>query len=309
MLVTDEVPSACGEPCTSGGGPCRNIDTGECAAYEVLSDGVTLTCRLNQEDCADLPNQYSYDKTAEENVEAGSVDYLNLAAKHLEDIGNKLVFAGACDSCNVVGTFGNCRLEVAPGLNYCLPYENEESETCGTGQTTCPKPERNKGGSTVLRDTSCVDPQSATNADPYRKCPASICTYGTEGFCYQPETGLCMDYMPGTYEQGTTEGDIVESVCYPNTVPCYYETNAQCDKCLGDTAGPCKQSVIFGEGAEGKLCFPTMADSARDDFRAAVESGDLTCADVPKARQCNEDMEPCGQIVRPLVPPQCGAHV
>lgn len=237
--------------------------------------------------------------TTEENTEEGHFEYMAVP---------NTIYAGACDDC-VIG-WGNCQFEITGLGNYCIDFAEDEAQICGLGQTACTKAPRTGEGanSTILTDTSCVDKSSSVNEDPYRKCPASICTHGTEGYCYQPETGLCLDYMPGTYEGGT-DGNLTDAKCYEHTVPCYYETNAQCADCVDGTEGPCKQSINFADGVTQNLCFPTMGDSARETFLKAVIDGDLTCSDVPKARDCNGGTKACGEIVRPLVPPQCGAAV
>lgn len=136
-------------------------------------------------------------------------------------------------------------------------------------------------------------------------CAKSTCKFSHpslegERYCYQPETQLCLPYMPGTYEEGKTE-QTVEPKCYPNTVSCFFETKKNCPNCMGNT-GPCRTDTItvFNQ------CLPHQPDAAAAIFRDEIlKNPNFNCDLIPKPRTCQTGTLPCGELSRPLIHLNC----
>eukprot|EP00039_Didymoeca_costata_P019634 m.338315 g.338315 ORF g.338315 m.338315 type:complete len:1651 (+) comp18384_c0_seq1:214-5166(+) len=303
-VVTVAQPSTyCNLPCAPGtGGPCRVAAVvGACRAYNNVSGELSCVSTLAEivEDCTDLPNRWDFSLTDDENNDAGNVQY----GAEPHDINE--IYAGACADCT--DKFGNCRASIS-GKVLCFKYHNDTAMECPESPfiENCPRTER-KANETDVDDievTTCdkfstIGEEPTTN-DPFLLCPTEICAYGTSGYCFQPHTQMCLPFMPGTYEQGS---DVLTGQCYPNTVSCYFEIKANCTTCQA-TPGPCKVNIFNNQGPD--LCLP---HARVESYRDLVETGQISCDEVPSPRTCQEGTLPCGDITRPRMSTNCPASI
>jgi hypothetical protein len=252
-------------------GPCVHNVTGKCSPYLLLNESDVLACPATDENgsFADCAQWERFDGAEPSTLENGP---------------------GSCTDCSVGFGFGSCSKITFIGFDatFCIPADPDTGE--------CPEDAQGFEKCPSSYDEKKTAESCKNQVDEARQCNPSICMHGTDAqdkrHCYQPETGLCMDYMAGTY----TEDNYTDAKCYPNTIDCYFKPRNPCDDCDGGSSGDCFATELF-EKLDVRSCSESSSKSVKDNTKPeGCEQSEI---------QCREGSEACDSRKRPSVPGLC----